>query len=121
MNLTATNPESGSNDVAFQCPATSGRDCLYQDLTTVAGPQYTGSSWVDITAVAGSNIGLDVQWDENKSGQTALDNPFYSAPTNLGPTGYAQFSYSETPPAPPPESTSTPSIPAAPSCSTTSQ
>lgn len=88
-------PEDALNYVAFMSSATSGRDCLYQDLTTVAGQTYDISFWVAITAAAGNNIGLDVQWDENGLGQIALDDPAYSAPTNTGPVDYRQFTFSE--------------------------
>ena len=49
-------PESGTNYVAYMSTAPSGKDCLYQDLTTVAGQQYDLSFWVAFTATAGSEI-----------------------------------------------------------------
>ena len=56
-------PESGSNYVAFQSIATSGKDCLYQDLTTVAGMSYDVSFWVAITTTSvGNNVTFDPVW-----------------------------------------------------------
>jgi hypothetical protein len=100
---TATNPaidlgpESGSAYMAFQSPATDGRDCLWEDLNTVAGQVYDISFWVAITSTSvGNNIGLDVQWDENTANQTDLANAFYESPSNTGPAGYQEFSFVET-------------------------
>lgn len=87
-------PESGADYVRFQSPSTNGRDCLYQDLTTVGGQQYVVSFWVAITSTsAGNNLGLDVEWDENTANQSQLGNSFYATPSNLGPVNYQQFSF----------------------------
>jgi MYXO-CTERM domain-containing protein len=90
-------PESGSDYVAFSSPSTSGRDCLYQDLATVAGQEYDISFWVAITnsSVGAASIGLDVEWDENTANQTALDENFYSSPSNTGPIGYQEVTFTE--------------------------
>jgi len=89
-------PESGTNYVAYMSTAPSGKDCLYQDLTTVAGQQYDLSFWVAFTASntgVGPNVGMDVVWDEQGSNYTLLDNSEYSAPSNTGPVGYEEFTY----------------------------
>jgi hypothetical protein len=91
-------PESGGDYIGFHSPETDGsRDCLYQQLTTVAGQTYTISFWVASTASSvGNNVGLDVEWDENTSNQTALDNPTYTTPTNTGPLAYTEYTFTET-------------------------
>ncbi len=90
-------PESGSNYVAFQSASDNGsRDCLYQDLVTVAGDEYNISFWVAITSTSvGNNLGLDVEWNEYGPGQITLDSNDAAiyAPTNTGPVAYEEFSY----------------------------
>ncbi len=88
-------PESGLDYIAFQSPATSGRDCLYQDLDTAAGQTYNISFWVAITGAAGSDIGLSVIWDESTSNSTSLYNSAYYSPANTGPMAYEQFNFTE--------------------------
>ena len=91
-------PESGSDYIAFQSPETDGtRDCLYQDLTTVAGQTYTISFWVASTATSvGNNVGLNVVWDENGADQALLDDPSYTTPTNTVPLPYTEYAFTET-------------------------
>src|SRR6516225_4292473 len=56
---TATNPsvdlgpQSGTHYVRFQSTANNGtRDCLWQDISTVPGQQYTVSFWVADTSTS---------------------------------------------------------------------
>lgn len=89
-------PEDGLNYIAFQSPSIYGRDCLYQNLATTAGQEYDISFWVAITASSVSNnIGLDVEWDEGTSNQTALDQSAYSYPSNTGPVDYVEYTFTE--------------------------
>jgi hypothetical protein len=91
-------PESGTHYMRFQSPANNGtRDCLYQDLNTVAGQPYTVSFWVAITSTSvGNTLGLDPVWDENTSNQQTLSNAFYLTPSNTGPVNYQFFSFTVT-------------------------
>jgi autotransporter-associated beta strand protein len=91
-------PEDGTYYARFQSPATNGTwDCLYQDLNTVAGEQYTISFWVaDTSTSMGNTVGLNVVWDENTGNQTDLgDNQFYHWPTNTAPVPYQFFVFTE--------------------------
>jgi hypothetical protein len=92
-------PHTGSFYARFQSPQTNGtRDCLLQDMQTVAGQTYTVSFSVAITSTSvGNTLGLDPEWDENTPNQHTLGaNQFYFAPTNTGPVGYQTFSFTET-------------------------
>jgi hypothetical protein len=102
---TATNPatdlgpEDGTHYARFQSTATNGtKDCLWQDISTVAGQQYTVSFWVAITSTSvGNNLSLDPIWDENTANATSLGtSAFYFAPTNTAPVPYQLFSFTET-------------------------
>ena len=67
-------PEAGTHYARFQSPANNGtRDCLLQDLTTIAGQKYAVSFWVAETSTSvGNNSGLDPEWDENTGNQQTL-------------------------------------------------
>jgi hypothetical protein len=90
---------TGSFYVRFQSPQTdSTRDCLFQDMTTVAGQAYNVSFWVAITSTSvGNTLGLNPVWDENTPNQSTMGaNQFYFTPTNTGPVNYQFFSFTET-------------------------
>jgi autotransporter passenger strand-loop-strand repeat protein len=91
-------PQSGTHFMRFQSPANNGtRDCLYQDINTVAGQTYTVSFWVAITSTSvGNNLGLDPVWDENGANSQTLGNAFYLTPSNTGPVNYQFFSFTAT-------------------------
>jgi hypothetical protein len=91
-------PESGTHYIRFQSPANNGtRDCLLQDLNTVAGHIYVVSFWVAITSTsAGNTLGLNPVWDENTSNQQTMSNAFYISPSNTGPVNYQFFQFRET-------------------------
>ena len=91
-------PENGSQYIRFQSAANNGsRDCLYQDLNTVAGQTYTVSFWVAITSTSvGNTLELNPVWDENTSTQKSMTNAFYTSPSNTAPIGYKHFVFTET-------------------------
>ncbi len=92
-------PESGTQYVRFQSPANNGtRDCLWQDIPTVAGQQYTISFWVALTSTSvGNTSGLDPIWDENTANATNLGtSAFYFSPSNTAPVPYQLFSFTDT-------------------------
>jgi hypothetical protein len=92
-------PEDGTHYARFQPPATNGtRDCLLQDISTVAGKQYVVSFWVAATSTSvGNNSGMDPVWDENTVNATALGtNKFYFPANNTAPVAYQFFSFLET-------------------------
>jgi hypothetical protein len=91
-------PQSGTRYTRFQSPANNGtRDCLLQDLNTVAGRTYVISFWVAITSTSvGNTLGLNPVWDENTSNQQTMSNAFYVSPTNTGPVNYQFFQFRET-------------------------
>jgi hypothetical protein len=92
-------PANGTYFLRFQSPATNGtRDCVLQDLTTVAGQPYMISFSVAITSPSVSNsLGLSPVWDENRANQTIMgSNEFYYSPTNTGPVAYQSFLFIET-------------------------
>ena len=97
-HATFLGPESGTHYIRFQSPANNGtRDCLLQDLNTVAGHTYAVSFWVAITSTsAGNTLGLNPVWDENTSNQQTMSNAFYISPSNTGPVNYRFFSFTET-------------------------
>jgi Dockerin type I domain len=90
-------PEAGTHYARFQSPANNGtRDCLLQDLTTIAGQKYAVSFWAAETSTSvGNNSGLDPEWDENTGNQKTLVGP-YLFPSNTGPQNYQFFSFTET-------------------------
>jgi hypothetical protein len=96
-SATFLGPEAGSHYARFQSPANNGtRDCLLQDLTTVAGQKYSVSFWVaDTSTSVGNNSGLDPEWDENTANQRTMVEPYLS-PSNTGPENYQFFSFTET-------------------------
>jgi hypothetical protein len=91
-------PQSGAHYIRFQSPANNGtRDCLLQDLNTVAGHTYVVSFWVAITSTSvGNTLGLNPVWDENTSNQQTMSNAFYISPSNTGPANYQFFQFRET-------------------------
>jgi hypothetical protein len=97
-SATFLGPESGTHYIRFQSPANNGtRDCLLQDLNTVAGHIYVVSFWVAITSTsAGNTLGLNPVWDENTSNQQTMSNAFYISPSNTGPVNYQFFQFRET-------------------------
>jgi hypothetical protein len=95
-NLTPFGAESGTHFMGYASTANNGTyDCLYQDLTTVAGDTYSISFWVAITAPAASNTNLFGVWDENHT-NVQLTDPYYSFPSNAAAEGYKQFTFTET-------------------------
>jgi Dockerin type I domain len=94
---TLLGPEAGTHYARFQSPANNGtRDCLLQDLTTIAGQKYAVSFWVAETSTSvGNNSGLDPEWNENTANQQTLAGP-YLVPSNTGPQNYQFFSFTET-------------------------
>jgi Immunoglobulin I-set domain len=97
-SATFLGPESGAHYIRFQSPANNGtRDCLLQDLNTVAGHTYVVSFFVAITSTsAGNTLGLNPVWDENTSNQQTMSNAFYVSPSNTGPVNYQLFQFRET-------------------------
>jgi len=93
-------PPDGTHYIRFHSTADGsgqGKDCLWQDLTTVAGQKYTVSFSVAITGAVSGNTGLDPVWDENTGNASSMGtNQFYYAPTNSGPVSYQNFSFTET-------------------------
>jgi hypothetical protein len=98
-SLANQGPESGSSYMAFQSPATSGRDCLWQDFTTVPGQQYTVSFWVAIApgTSGGAAPGLDPVWDENRANATNMGTTSsFFAPSSTFAMSYQLFTFAET-------------------------
>jgi hypothetical protein len=97
--LTNQGPQSGSQYMVFKSPATSGWDCLYQDLNTTAGLQYTVSFYVAIApgTAGGTPPGLHPVWDENTANSTILgpSNSYY-APASTFSSAYQFYSFTET-------------------------
>jgi hypothetical protein len=89
-------PQSGTHYVAFQSTSTNGFDCLYQDLATIAGQQYSVSFWVAIApgTAGGTPPGLHPVWDENTANTTNLGtSAIYYSPASTFSTPYQLFSY----------------------------
>jgi hypothetical protein len=95
--LTNQGPQSGSHYMIFQSPATSGYDCLYQDLNTTAGLQYQVSFYVAIApgTAGGTPPGLHPVWDENTANSTILgpSNSYYNPASTLS-SAYQFYSFS---------------------------
>jgi PEP-CTERM motif len=91
-------PESGTDYLRFQSTANNGtRDCVYQDLNTIAGQSYTISFWVAITTDssftgANGNTSLNPIWDENVT-NTLLTGVYV---TPMAAFQYQQFTFTET-------------------------
>ncbi len=96
--VTPIGAESGSNYIDFMSPATNGSaDCLYQDLNTIAGDQYTVTFWVAINGTSvGNHLGLTPVWDENRANATVMSNATYYSPSNTGDVAYQQYTFIET-------------------------
>lgn len=88
-------PESGSNYARFQSMATSGKDCLYQDLNTTAGMVYDFSFWVAVTPDSTTNTTFDAVWDENLANVAHL-TPALNPVSSTQPAGYTFYSFQET-------------------------
>lgn len=96
--LSDVNVESsnGSYYVAFSSPETDGsQDCLYTTFSTVVGQEYTVSFEVALTAASVGNTDLTPQWSWLQTGQTNMLNSFYYDPTNTGPEGFEEFTFTE--------------------------
>jgi hypothetical protein len=89
-------PQSGSFYMAFQSPATSGYDCLLQDLNTTAGQQYLVSFYVAIApgTAGGTPPLLHPVWDENTANSTIMGpTASYYAPTSTFSSPYQFYSF----------------------------
>lgn len=88
-------PEDGTNYARFESPAISGKDCLLQDLTTVAGMTYQVSFWVGFTSTSvGNNVTFSPIWDEQGGNYVEMTTSL-DPPSNTGPTGYVEYIFNE--------------------------
>jgi hypothetical protein len=90
--------ESGTHYIAFQSTESNGtQDCLNQIISTTPGQKYTISFWVGMTASAGSQFGMTLEWDSGGANDTTLGaGTFFYHPTNSPAEAYTLFSYTET-------------------------
>lgn len=75
-------------------PVNDGQDCLYQEIPTVVGHEYTISFWVAITAAATSNTDLNIEWDAEGANDHSYVDPYFWFPNNAGPElTFEQFTF----------------------------
>lgn len=83
-------PDDGNYYVAFQSTATSGQDCLFQNLQTTSGDTYQISFYAALTAAAVPNTFLSIEWDGG-SGYQYID--IFTSSSGPATSGFTRYTF----------------------------
>lgn len=88
-------PLGSSDYVAFDSAATSGQDCLWQSIPTVAGQTYIVSFYAAMTGSSVANTFLTAEWDQGGAHDTDMGGMLFSSTSGAATDGFIHFQFTE--------------------------